>query len=139
MATDNPQIEKTCRELVAQVDGAVAAGVVVLDAGQVLGLHKVGPASTEALSELMAEAALEMFRSRALKRLERALHDQGSARGDESFIEEVHFSTSFNLHFCKAIKGQRAVVVLVTSKGTSIGMGWALLKSAIPSIETHVP
>ena len=64
---------------------------------------------------------------------------RGHPENGEHYFQEVHVTSEHNFHFAKTIKKGKAVIMLVTKKTTNIGMGWAQLKAAIPSVEPLVP
>jgi hypothetical protein len=133
------RIDDACREVVATVDGAVACGVVDLEHGVLIGIHNAAEYA-QTLNEVVAAATLDLFRGPSLGRIEKMVRaHRGVPENGEHYFQEVHIASSHNYHFAKTIKGGKAVVMLVTKKTTNIGMGWAQLKAAIPSIEPLVP
>jgi hypothetical protein len=124
---------------VEKVDGALACGVVDLGSGMLLGMHN-GAEGTGLLDELVAAATMDLFRGSSVDRIERMVRQhRGLPQRDGQRFEEIHVTSSRNFHFAKAIAGGRAVIVLVTTKTTNIGMGWAQLKAVIPEVEALVP
>ncbi|MBX7221486.1 MAG: hypothetical protein K1Y36_16165 [Blastocatellia bacterium] len=49
------KIDDACREIVGNVDGAIACGVVDLDSGMLLGIHNTAQ-YTQTLNEIVAAA-----------------------------------------------------------------------------------
>lgn len=133
------KIDDTCRDVVGRVDGAVACGVVDLDTGMLLGIHNAAQ-YTQTLNEIVAAATVDLFRGPNVGRVEQLVRaHRGVPENDEHYFQEVHITSDHNFHFAKTIKGGKAVLMLVTRKTTNIGMGWAQVKAAIPSIEPLVP
>lgn len=133
------KIDDACREVVDKVDGAVACGVVDLDTGMLLGIHNAAQ-YTQTLNEIVAAATMDMFRGANLQRVEQMVRNhRGVPENGEHYFEEVHISSANNYHFMKTLKGGKSVIVLVTKKTTNIGMGWAMLKSVLPTVEPLVP
>lgn len=133
------KIDEACREVVDKVDGAVACGVVDLDTGMLLGIFNSAQ-YTQTLNEIVAAATMDMFRGANLGRVEQMVRShRGIPENGEHYFEEIHISSANNYHFMKTLKGGKAVIVLVTKKTTNIGMGWAMLKSVIPTVEPLVP
>lgn len=133
------KIDDACKAVVNQTDGAVACGVVDLDSGMLLGIHN-SAAYTQTLNEIVAAASMDLFRGPNVGRIEQMVRShRGHAENGEHYFQEVHVTSEHNYHFCKTLKKGRAVIVLVTKKSTSIGMGWAQLKAAIPQVEPLVP
>jgi hypothetical protein len=72
-------------------------------------------------------------------RIEAMVRRRGEEPDSEHFFEEIQLTSRHNLHFAKTLKGGRAVVLLVTKRSTSLGMGWAQLRSAVPVLERLIP
>ena len=133
------KIDETLKAMVNRVEGAVACGVVDLDSGMLLGIHNAAN-YTQGLNELVAGATMDMFRGPNISRIEEAVRaHRGIAENGEHYFDEIHVTSKHNFHFAKTLKGGRYVLMLVTKKTTNIGMGWAQLKSVIPSVEPLVP
>jgi len=133
------KIDDTLKQIVAKVEGAVACGVVDLDSGMLLGIHNVAN-YTQSLNELVAGATMDMFRGPNISRIEQAVRaHRGEAEDGGHYFDEIHVSSAHNFHFAKAIKQSRYVVMLVTKKTTNMGMGWANLRAAIPTLEPLLP
>ena len=133
------KIDDACKEVVASVDGAVACGVVDLDTGMLLGIHN-GAGYTQALNEIVAAATMDLFRGPNVGRVEQMVRaHRGVPEDGAHYLDEVQITSANNLHFAKTLKGGKAVIMLVTKKTTNLGMGWAQLKSVIPSVEPLVP
>jgi hypothetical protein len=133
------KIDDACRDVVGKVDGAVACGVIDLDTGVLLGIFNAAQ-YTQTLNEVVAAATMDLFRGPNIARVEQMVRaHRGVPENGERYFQEVHVTSTNNFHFAKVIKGGKAVVMLVTKKTTNIGMGWAQLKSIIPTVEPLVP
>ena len=133
------KIDDACRNIVSNVDGAVACGVVDLDTGMLLGIHN-SSGYTQTLNEVVAAATMDMFRGPNIARIQQMVRaHRGLPENGENYFDEVHITSKNNFHFAKTLRGGRAVLMLVTKKTTNIGMGWAQLKSNVPTIEPLVP
>lgn len=133
------KIDDACRGVVENVDGAVACGVVDLETGMLLGIHNSAQ-YTQTLNEVVAAATMDMFRGPNIGRVEKMVRvHRGVPENGEHYFHEVHITSQHNFHFAKTIKNGKSVIMLVTKKTTNIGMGWAQLKSVIPSVEPLVP
>lgn len=133
------RMDDACRDVVSKVDGAVACGVVDLETGMLLGIHNVAQ-YTQTLNEIVAAATMDMFRGPNIGRVEQLIRaHRGQPENGEHYFQEIHVTSNHNYHFAKTLKGGRAVIMLVTKKTTNIGMGWAMLKSVLPSVESLVP
>ncbi|HLV60452.1 MAG TPA: hypothetical protein VKY51_03530 [Fredinandcohnia sp.] len=133
------KMDEVCKEIVENVDGAVACGVVDLDTGMLLGIHNSSGYS-DAHNEVVAAATMDLFRGPNVIRAEQLVRaHRGVPEDGEHYFEEVFITSKHNFHFAKVVKGGRAVVMLVTRKTTNLGMGWAQLKASIPKVEPLVP
>lgn len=133
------RIDVACERVVTLVSGGVACGVIDLESGGVLGLHNVRDTSG-GQSELVAEATVDLFRGPNVARIEAMLREPRSDEdAGDHVLEEVQLTSRRHLHFAKTLKNGRAVILLVTLRTTSLGMGWAQLKAAIPVLERLIP
>ncbi|MET0384562.1 MAG: response regulator [Polyangiales bacterium] len=133
------RVDEACKRAVAAVDGALALGVVDLETGMLLGVYNSSGFS-RSLNEIVAAACVDMFRGSNLARVQRAIRaHRGASEDGAHYFEEIHITSAHNFHFMKTIKRGKAVAVLVTSKKTIVGMGWAQLKAVLPDIELQVP
>jgi hypothetical protein len=133
------KIDDACREVVSKTDGAVACGVVDLDSGMLLGIFNSAQ-YTQTLNEIVAAATMDLFRGANVERVEQMVRaHRGLPENGDHYFQEVHVTSAHNFHFAKTLKGGKAVIMLVTKRTTNIGMGWAQLKSVIPSVEPLVP
>jgi len=133
------KIDEACEEVVLQVDGARACGVMDLHTGLLLGSHTAAE-HPQALNKGVAQATRDIFRSPSLDHIRQTLlsHRGLPESGDDS-LQEVHIASTHSFHFAKTIRGGKAVMMLVTGKATNIGMGWAQLKASIPTVEPLIP
>jgi hypothetical protein len=133
------KIDDACKNVIDNVDGAVACGVVDLDTGMLLGIHN-SAGYTQTLNEIVAAASMDLFRGPNVSRIEQSVRKfRGIGEDSSHYFEEIHVTSKHNFHFMKTVKNGRAVIVLVTKKSTNIGMGWAQLKGVIPTVEPLVP
>jgi len=133
------KIDDACREVVSKTDGAVACGVVDLDSGMLLGIYNSSN-YTQTLNEIVAAATMDLFRGANVGRIEQMVRShRGMPENGEHYFQEVHVTSEHTFHFAKTLKKGKAVIMLVTKKTTNIGMGWAQLKSVIPTVEPLVP
>jgi len=123
------------RSIVEEVDGALGCAVADMRDGGLLGVHhKVRYFTTQYL-EAVAAAAVEMFRGPTVRRVEDLI---SSYRGVESerLIEEMQMTTRHTFHFMMVLPNYPdAVIVLITTRDTSLGMGWAAVRRAPLEIE----
>jgi hypothetical protein len=104
-----------------------------------LGIHNASQ-YTQTLNEVVAAATMDMFRGPNIGRIEQMVRaHRGIPENGDHYFQEVHITSQYNFHFAKTIRQGKAVMMLVTKKTTNIGMGWAQLKAAVPSVEPLVP
>ncbi len=133
------KIDDACKQVVDNVDGAVACGVVDLDTGMLLGIYN-SSSYTQSLNEIVAAATMDLFRGPNVGRIEQMVRKhRGLPENGDHYFQEIHVTSANNYHFAKTMKGGKAVMMLVTKKTTNIGMGWAQLKSVLPIVEPLVP
>jgi CheY-like chemotaxis protein len=137
-ATKRSTLEKVdiaCERIVNAVDGALACALIELGTGAVIGIHNSLGFSVEQ-GEAVAAATVDLFRGVSSSRIESIVRLQSSgARSDDHAFEEVQLTSKYTHHFAKTLGSGRAVILLVTSRSTSLGMGWAQVRAAIPIFE----
>jgi hypothetical protein len=116
--------DQACREVMNNVDGAVACGIVELSTGKLLGFHALK--RTPALEEAIVAATLSMLCRRS---------GRNAAGPEESMALEVHVVSGHGYHFARVLEGGKSAVMLVTSRSTNAGMGSAQFKAVIPKVE----
>jgi hypothetical protein len=127
-----------CKSVVEKVDDCLALGVVDLNTGMLMGVHHTVPYFTQAYLDAVAAAAVEMFRGKNVRRIEELLSQQRGETIKDSF-EEIFISSPKTFHFMATIKDKGAVVVMVTKKTVNQGMGWAAVRTSLPSIKATLP
>ncbi len=132
-------INEICKTVVDEVDDALAAGVVDLNTGLLLGVHHNVPYFTQSYLDAVAAAAVDMFRGKGISNVEKRL---SQTRGEEvsNSMMEIHMSTPKTNHFMSVIPGKpNALAVLITGKKANLGMGWSGLRGALPDMAAHCP
>ncbi len=132
-------INDICGKILNDVDGALGVAAVDLSTGLLLGAAHDIPYFTQTYIDAVASAAVEMFRGKGIRSVEKLLSQQ---RGEpvENSIKEVQMSTSNTFHYMATVPGKpNALIVLITSNKTNLGMGWASLRSALPELEPLCP
>ena len=132
-------INEVCKSIVNNVDDALAAGVVDLNTGLLLGVYHNIPYFTQSYLDAVAAAAVDMFRGKGISNVEKRL---AQTRGEEvkNSMMEIQMATPKTLHFMSVIPGKpNSLAVLITGKGVNLGMGWAGLRSAINELAPMCP
>jgi hypothetical protein len=130
------KLDIACERIVSKVDGAVACAVIDLTNGTLLGLHD-RQGSPDVRHDVVAAATVDLFRGPSTSRIGALGHLHPGGAPSEHVFEEVQLTSKHGLHFAKTLKSGKAVILLVTdrSSSSSLGMGWAQLRSAIPVFE----
>ena len=131
-------INELCEKLVSDVPDAIAANVVDLSSGMMLGGHFLSNFTTDHF-EAVSAAATSLYRGKETLRVEGLVKAQRGNSSDAHYIEEVQMTTRSFQHFIKRLPGKEAIVCLVTKTSTNIGMGWSALKGALNSFVPLVP
>lgn len=133
------KLDAILKNIVSIIDGAVACGVVDLDNGMLLGIHNASGYARH-LNELVSGATMDLFRGPTISRVEESVRaHRGQAEDGAHYFEEMHIVSAHNFHFAKTVKEGRYVIMLVTQKTTNIGMGWAQLRTSLPTVEPLLP
>ena len=122
------EIDTACREVMGNVDGAVACGVVDLVTFKLLGFH--ASERTPALEEAVRKATIAL--------LCRVDPDSEPAGAPPTALE-AHVISEHGYHFAKVLEGKAAAVMLVAKRAPNAGMGSAQLNAVIPKVEPYVP
>lgn len=120
-------MDQTCKEVMSNVDGAVACAMVDLSAGRLLGFH--AQRRSDELEAAVLEAALALL-------YRNPLEPSGSARPRAL---EAHVMSEHGYHFARVIEGANVAVMLVTNRTANAGMGSAQLRAAMPKIKPQEP
>ena len=131
-------INEVCQNMVADVQDALACGVVDLNTGMLMGVHHTIPYFTQSYLDAVAAAAVEMMRGKTVKRVEQLMSKQRGSEVKDSF-EEIFISSPNTFHFMAMIREKQCLVVLVTKKTTSQGMGWASLRTSLSDVAAALP
>ena len=107
------KIDDACREVVSNVEGAVAAGVVDLDTGMLLGIFNSAN-YTQTLNEIVAGATMDMFRGSNVGRVEQMVRThRGIPEDGAHYFEEVHVTSKNNYHYMKTITALPPLMVFM--------------------------
>ena len=133
------KLDDLLQTIVADVDGALGCAVVDLNSGLLLAAAHNVPYFTSSYLEAVAAAAVDMLRGKNVRAVESLLSGQ---RGQpvEKTIQEVQMTTERTYHFMKTVTGKEDnLVVLITSKTTNLGMGWAAVRGKMGAIGDLCP
>jgi len=131
-------INELCESMVTDVADAVAANVVDLSSGMMLGGHFTSNFTTDHF-EAVSAAATSLYRGKETLRVEDLVKAQRGDTTDDHYIEEVQMTTKMHFHFMKKIEGKEAILCLVTKTTSNLGMGWSAVKGNIKQFESLIP
>jgi len=132
-------LDDITKEIISSVDGALGCAVVDLTSGLLLSVSHNVPYFTQTYLEAVAAAAVDMFRGRNVQAVESLLSNQRGVTIEKT-IQEMQMTTTNTLHFMTVIPEKPdSLVVLITSKKTNLGMGWASIRRHLPALTPLVP
>lgn len=132
------KLDDMCQQIVTEVDGAIACGIVDLETGMMMGVFHNVPYFTQDYLDAVAAASVDMFRGRNVSRIEQLIAKQRGTTPEHAF-QEVFMSSKGTFHFMKVIESKNSLVVMVTKKSTNQGMGWSALRMGISDIAPLLP
>lgn len=124
-------MENALYDLTQSIDGGVAAGVVDLNSGMLLGVYNSAD-KPDLMNEMLAATTMDLFRGGHLKALQDH-HKIKDASGNAS--EEVHVVSKQNHHFGTTIADGSAAVMVLAKKSANVAMSWHKIKQSVPAIE----
>lgn len=131
-------LQTICESIYSDVNGAIAVAVVDLSSGMPLQVYHRVSYFTQDYVDLVSAASVDMFRGRNVAKVEEKLADQRNRPLSHS-IQEVLMTTEGTIHFMAVLPEKKDILaLLVTNKKVSIGMGWAVLRNALPEISSLV-
>ncbi|MFT4644783.1 MAG: putative regulator of Ras-like GTPase activity (Roadblock/LC7/MglB family) [Planctomycetota bacterium] len=133
------KLDDILREMTETVSGSLACAVVDLNTGLLLGMSSKVPFFTEEFFDVVAAAAVDMFRGKSIKGIE-SLMTMQSGREVTKTIKEVQMSSDRTYHFMTTLPDKKdALLVLITDRSTNLGMGWMKLRSTAPKVSPFCP
>lgn len=129
------KMDQLCQQIVSDVDGALACGIVDLESGMMMGVYHSIPYFTQDYIDAVAAASVDMFRGRNISRIEQLIAKQ---RGNtpEHTMEESFMTTKGTYHFMKVVPGKSSLIVLITKRTTNQGMGWSAVRMSVGDVAT---
>lgn len=129
------RLDDVMESVILEVDGALGCAVADMRSGALLGVAHHVPYFTHEYLEAVAAAAVEMFRGQTVRHVEDLI---SARRGvpSERLLEEMQMTTRHTIHFMMVLPNHpEAVVVLITNRETSLGMGWSATRRSVLEIE----
>ena len=132
-------VDNALNEAVASVPDCVAAGLVDLTTGMLLGIKTVDSHPSEVM-DILAAATADMFQGSNVQMIESIFK---KARGVENdghhYFQEMIVNSDNLVHIfsrCKA--NEEHVVGVVCRKSVNLGMALTKVRASLPSIEAAV-
>ena len=132
-------MNQTLENLVNELDGALAAAVVDLNNGLLLGAYHNVPYFTQSYVDAVGAAAVDMFRGKTITAVETMMAAQ---RVDEInyHIKEIQMTTDGTFHFMAVIPEKPDyLLILVTRTTINLGSGWMATRSALGEVAPKCP
>lgn len=129
-------VQNACREVISEVDGSLGCIVIDMRTGLTVASEcRQGAALNDAMIGLVSVISTNMFGGQMIRRFEELLDRPGpSAAG---FVREVQMTTAQTNQFMSAIPGwQNGLLVLITNKSVSLGLGWMAVHRIVDRLRT---
>lgn len=127
------------KNVINDVDGALGCGVVDLNSGLILGACHNVPYFTQSYLDAVGAAAVDLLRGRNVSAVYKMLDAQRGEGGSGKF-SEIQMTSDNTYHFLAVVTGKPdALLVLITSKKSNLGMGWAAVRGVMADVAAHCP
>ena len=128
-----------CREMLEEIDHALAVAVVDMSSGLLLGVAHNVSYFTQSYLDALAAAATDMFRGKAITAVEKRIAQLRNEEPKHS-LQEIQLSTDGTLHFMTIVPDKDEILaILVARKKINLGMGWASLRHRLGEIADTCP
>lgn len=132
-------VDNALNETVASVPDCVAAGLVDLSTGMLLGIKTVDSHPSEVM-DILAAATADMFQGSNVQMIEGIFK---KARGVENdghhYFQEMIVNSDNLVHiFSRCKSNEEHVVGVVCRKSVNLGMALTKVRAALPAIEAAV-
>jgi hypothetical protein len=131
-------LNSICNTILKDVSDALGVAIIDLSSGLPLAVAHNIPYFTQSYIDAVAAASVDMFRGKTVSTVERLLSQQRGSEVKHS-IQEIQMATAGTYHFMTIVPSKpNTLVVLITSRKASLGMGWSAVRNALPDIEPLV-
>ena len=129
-------MQNVCKEILDEVDGSLGCIVIDMQTGlTVAGEYRQGTLMNPATVNLVSVVSTNMFHGKLIRQFEGALagpYGGPGSGGPSGFVREVQMTTEQTNQFMAAIPGwEQGLLVLVTDKTVSVGLGWMAVHRVI--------
>ena len=145
-------MQSACQLILGEVDGSLGCMVIDMQSGLTMAAeYRHGSLMNPATINLVAVVSTNMFHGKLIAQFEAALTRPARGQAPAGFVREVQMATEQTNQFMAAIPGwEQGLLVLVTDKTVSVGLGWMAVHRAIgrlgisaqpqqPSVAASVP
>jgi len=132
-------LDAVAKAILDSVDDGLGFAIVDLESGLLLGSAHASDVVSPIVLETVAAAAVDLFRGRTVAAVERTI---AQARGTSAshLIKEAQLTTDRTYLFALVLPNKpSAIAVLITGRRTNLGVGWAAVRQAVPSVEPLIP
>ncbi|MCB1056238.1 MAG: hypothetical protein KDD11_12125 [Acidobacteria bacterium] len=120
-------VDKTIKQAVAEVPKIVAAGMVDMASGMLLGLKTVD-SHPQSVLDLLAPATKEMFEGDMVLTIEGLFKQARGVETSERYFQEVLISSTHLWHYFGRLKANPQVVLAVVTRG-DVNLGLLVVKA----------
>ncbi|MEM8963751.1 MAG: hypothetical protein AAGD38_19870 [Acidobacteriota bacterium] len=120
-------VDETIRQAMMDVPKAVAAGVVDMNSGMMLGMNTVD-SHPQAVLDLLAPATKEMFEGDMVLTIERLFKDARGVQSDERYFQEILVSSKNLWHYFSRLSNNPGIVFAVISRA-DVNLGLFVVKA----------
>jgi predicted regulator of Ras-like GTPase activity (Roadblock/LC7/MglB family) len=129
-------LDKALQEAVKSVPEAVAAGMVDVDSGMLLGVKTVDSHPNEVL-DILAAATADLFQGSNVVTIENLFKKmRGSKDGAKHYFQEFIVNSANLVHvFCRSTENESVVFTVVCRASTNLGMALTKARVALKNCE----
>ena len=120
-------IEDLVREVMSEVPKSVAAGLVDMGSGMMLGIKTVD-SHPQAVLDVLAPATKEMFEGEMVLQIEKLFKKSRGVETDERYFQEILISSTNLWHYFGRLKSNPQVVLAVVARG-DVNLGMLVMKA----------
>ncbi|TLS67533.1 hypothetical protein FE236_07365 [Mariprofundus erugo] len=132
-------MNQTLEKLVKEVNGGLAAAVVDLNNGLIVGAYHNIPYFTQSYVDAVGAASVDIFRGKTITAVESMMAAQ---RGNELkyHIKEIQMTTDGTYHFMAIVPDKpEYLLVFITRITTNLGSGWMATRDALKAVSPLCP
>ncbi|MEM8963750.1 MAG: hypothetical protein AAGD38_19865 [Acidobacteriota bacterium] len=120
-------VDATIKQAMMDVPKAVAAGIVDMNSGMMLGMNTVD-SHPQAVLDLLAPATKEMFEGDMVLSIERLFKNSRGVQSDERYFREIMISSRNLWHYFSRLPHNPGIVFAVISRA-DVNLGLFVVKS----------